>query len=68
MAPKTTTDDPEEFIDRWHSHIGELERLRFSVPDEHLPELSDEIKETKERLKEITEICAETFGDEEDDG
>lgn len=53
----TTTDDPEEFREKWHSYVKELQRLRLSLPPDIDPR--DEFDDAVEALHDLVDVAAD---------
>jgi predicted HAD superfamily Cof-like phosphohydrolase len=50
-----TTNDPELFRDRWHSHVEEIEALKMSLD----PEDFDELEEHLDGLHDLVDDAAD---------
>lgn len=47
--------DRDEYVDRWHSHLAELQRLKPFLDDEQADVLAD----TREQLDRLVDAAAE---------
>lgn len=59
----STTEDPEEFRNRWHNHIEEIEALKHTLH----PNQFEELDEALDKVHDLVDDAADEF-EEENDG